>query len=123
MRVRKVNDGVLGLAISGKGTNTVCALNMKMRAKKAPIFCVGRGSSNHGDIGRLGHGLGMQLTEQPSHAAFDATELVENMVLTIEPSLSYGAGLMMVHEENIVVRSGKAALLSTRAAPHLPVIG
>ena len=24
-----------------------------------------------GDIGRLGHGLGMQLTEQPSHAAFD----------------------------------------------------
>jgi len=32
-----------------------------------------------GDIGRLGHGLGMQLTEQPSHAAFDTTELKENM--------------------------------------------
>lgn len=75
-----------------------------------------------GDIGRLGHGLGMQLTEQPSHAAFDTTELKENMVLTIEPSLSFGAGLMMVHEENIVVRSGKAQLLTTRAAPELPVI-
>ncbi|SPH27453.1 putative dipeptidase PepE [Ascidiaceihabitans donghaensis] len=76
-----------------------------------------------GDIGRLGHGLGMQLTEQPSHAAFDNTELKENMVLTIEPSLSYGDGLMMVHEENIVVRGGGADLLSTRAAPELPVIG
>ncbi len=75
-----------------------------------------------GDIGRLGHGLGMQLTEQPSHAAFDQTELVENMVLTIEPSLSYGDGLMMVHEENIVVTADGPQLLSTRATPELPVI-
>ena len=75
-----------------------------------------------GDIGRLGHGLGMQLTEQPSHAAFDATELREGMVLTLEPSLSYGDGLMMVHEENIVIRAGGAELLTTRAAAELPVI-
>lgn len=75
-----------------------------------------------GDIGRLGHGLGMQLTEQPSHANFDTTEIKENMVLTLEPSLSYGEGLMMVHEENIVVRAAGAELLSTRAAAELPVI-
>ena len=75
-----------------------------------------------GDVGRLGHGLGMQLTEQPSHAAFDETALEENMVLTIEPSLSYGEGLMMVHEENIVVRSEGAELLSTRAPSELPII-
>lgn len=75
-----------------------------------------------GDIGRLGHGLGMQLTEQPSHAAFDHTVLKDNMVLTLEPSLSYGDGLMMVHEENIVVRSNGAELLTKRAAPELPVI-
>ena len=75
-----------------------------------------------GDVGRLGHGLGMQLTEQPSHAAFDQTPIVENMVLTIEPSLSYGDGLMMVHEENIVVGADKARLLTERAAPELPVI-
>ncbi len=75
-----------------------------------------------GDIGRLGHGLGMQLTEQPSHAAFDTTELRENMVLTLEPSLSYGDGLMMVHEEDIVVTSEGGSLLSARAAPDLPVI-
>ena len=76
-----------------------------------------------GGVGRLGHGLGMQLTEQPSHAMFDSTELSENMVLTIEPSLSYGDGLMMVHEENIVVRAGGAELLTRRAPAVLPVIG
>ena len=75
-----------------------------------------------GDIGRLGHGLGMQLTEQPSHAAFDTTVLKENMVLTLEPSLGYGDGLMMVHEENIVVRANGAELITTRAAPELPVL-
>lgn len=75
-----------------------------------------------GDIGRLGHGLGMQLTEQPSLAAFDQTVLRENMVLTIEPSLGFGDGRMMVHEENIVVGTGAAELLTVRAAPELPVL-
>jgi len=77
---------------------------------------------NGGGIGRLGHGLGMQLTEQPSHAAFDTTVLSENMVLTLEPSLTYGGGLMMVHEENIVLGASGAQLLTTRASPELPVI-
>ena len=76
-----------------------------------------------GDVGRLGHGLGMQLTEQPSHAAFDETVLKENMVLTIEPSLAYGNGLMMVHEENIVVGSTTPRLLTERAPEELPLIG
>lgn len=75
-----------------------------------------------GDVGRLGHGLGMQLTEWPSHAAFDETVLQENMVLTLEPSLSYGDGRIMVHEENIVVTDGVPRLLSTRAARELPTL-
>ena len=75
-----------------------------------------------GDIGRLGHGLGMQLTEQPSNAEFDQTILKENMVLTLEPSLSYGDGLMMVHEENIVIDANGARLLTQRASPELPIL-
>ena len=75
-----------------------------------------------GDIGRLGHGLGMQLTEQPSHAFFDRTVLKAGMVLTLEPSLSYGNGHMMVHEENIVITHRGAELLTRRAAPEIPVI-
>lgn len=75
-----------------------------------------------GDIGRLGHGLGIQLTEQPSHAAFDETLLQDGMVLTLEPSLGYGDGFIMVHEENIVVRDSGVQLLSTRAPTEIPVI-
>ncbi len=76
-----------------------------------------------GDVGRMGHGLGMQLTEWPSHAAFDDTVLTENMVITLEPSLGYGEGRIMVHEENIVVRDGPPTLLSMRAPADLPIIG
>ncbi|MEP3276655.1 MAG: Xaa-Pro peptidase family protein [Stappiaceae bacterium] len=83
---------------------------------------IGKLDDQGGDVGRLGHGLGMQLTEWPSHAAFDNTPIVENMVLTLEPSLSYGDRRMMVHEENIVVRADGAKLLSERASPEIPII-
>ncbi|MCV6584286.1 MAG: Xaa-Pro peptidase family protein [Marinibacterium sp.] len=75
-----------------------------------------------GDVGRLGHGLGMQLTEWPSLAPWDDTVITENMVLTLEPSLGYGAGRIMVHEENIVIRADGPELLSPRAPRDLPVI-
>ena len=74
------------------------------------------------EVGRYGHGLGMQLTEWPSHAAFDDTVLEENMVITLEPSLNYGDGQIMVHEENIVVQNSAPRLLSERATRELPVI-
>jgi len=74
------------------------------------------------DIGRMGHGLGIQLTEYPSLMLNDKTVLQENMVITIEPSLSYGDGLMMVHEENICIRDGEPELLTKRAAEELPVL-
>ncbi|CTQ56638.1 putative peptidase [Roseibium album] len=75
-----------------------------------------------GDVGRLGHGLGMQLTESPSITDFDTTILSENMVLTLEPSIDLGDGKMMVHEENIVIRDGEPEFLSVRAEPDIPVI-
>ena len=75
-----------------------------------------------GEVGRYGHGLGMQLTEWPSHADFDETVLEENMVITLEPSVNYGDGLIMVHEENIVVQNGAPRILSKRAPPELPII-
>lgn len=74
------------------------------------------------DVGRLGHGLGMQLTEWPSHTPFDQTVLVPGMVLTLEPGMTYAPGKMMVHEENIVIREDGCELLSRRAAPELPII-
>jgi len=74
-------------------------------------------------VGRLGHGLGMQVTEWPSNTATDDTVLVEGMVLTLEPSLTWAPGRMMVHEENLVVRADGAELLSRRAPSEMPIIG
>jgi len=75
-----------------------------------------------GDVGRLGHGLGMQLTEGPSITGFDETPLRENMVLTLEPGIGLGPGKMMVHEENIVIRDGEPELLTIPAGPDIPVL-
>ncbi|NKB55848.1 MAG: M24 family metallopeptidase [Alphaproteobacteria bacterium] len=75
------------------------------------------------DVGRLGHGLGSELTEPPSHAPFDDTVLKPGMVITLEPGMEFAPGKLMVHEENIVIREDGAELLTRRAAPELPVIG
>ncbi|WP_300034748.1 Xaa-Pro peptidase family protein [uncultured Roseobacter sp.] len=72
--------------------------------------------------GRLGHGLGITLTEWPSFIPADQTELREGMVLTIEPSVEISPGRFMVHEENIVLRENGPELLSRRAATELPVL-
>jgi len=74
------------------------------------------------NVGRLGHGLGMQLTEPPSHRLGDGTVIVENMVLTIEPGMEYAPGKMIVHEENIAVMKEGPRLLTKRAPRQLPVI-
>jgi len=73
-------------------------------------------------VGRFGHGLGMQLTEWPSIAANDPTVLKPGMVMTLEPSFEFAPGKMMVHEENILITEGAPVLLTSRAAPELPVI-
>ena len=72
--------------------------------------------------GRLGHGLGVTLTEWPSLTAKDDTPLREGMVLTLEPGVEIAPGRIMVHEENIVLRADGPDLLSTRTPPELPEI-
>lgn len=65
--------------------------------------------------GRLGHGLGMQLTEFPSLIAADHTVLEPGMVLTLEPGANVPDGEFLVHEENIVITQDGAEYLSTPA--------
>ncbi len=74
------------------------------------------------EVGRMGHGLGAQLTEWPSLAAHDQTPLEPGMVITLEPGMSYAPETMMVHEENILVTDGDAELLSKRAPAELPIV-
>jgi Xaa-Pro aminopeptidase len=72
--------------------------------------------------GRLGHGLGVTLTEWPSLTAKDHTPLRADMVLTLEPGVEIAPGKIMVHEENIVLTADGAQLLSRRAPALLPEI-
>lgn len=73
--------------------------------------------------GRLGHGLGVTLTEWPSFTPLDETVLRAGMVLTLEPGCMTTEGRIMVHEENIVLRDTGPELLSPRAPEDLPEIG
>ena len=74
------------------------------------------------EVGRYGHGLGIQLTEPPSLTGWDKTEIKAGMALTIEPSISYGDGLTMVAEENLLILADEIVLLSERAPRDLPII-
>ncbi|EFL89957.1 Xaa-Pro peptidase family protein [Ahrensia sp. R2A130] len=79
------------------------------------------GGANDPASGRLGHGLGMQLTEGCSLLPHDRTELRPGMVLTLEPGIATRDGNMLVHEENIVITDTGARPL-TRFATTLPVL-
>jgi Xaa-Pro dipeptidase len=77
------------------------------------------GGAGGSDAGRLGHGLGMQLTEPPSFIPADHTELSPGMVLTLEPGITVEEAQIMVHEENIVITDSGAEWLSTPATPRI----
>ncbi len=80
------------------------------------------GGAKGNSIGRMGHGLGAQLTEWPSFSKQDRNQLEAGMVMTLEPGMIYGDGKLMVHEENILITEDGAQMLSRRASEELPVI-
>ncbi|MEM7197770.1 MAG: M24 family metallopeptidase [Pseudomonadota bacterium] len=72
--------------------------------------------------GRLGHGLGMELTEWPSLISTDRTVLQAGMVLTLEPSVATRRGHFLTHEENIVITDKGARYLSSAWDSELSVL-
>ena len=104
-----------GIKAAVPGATTVDVFNVMNKIIEA-------GGAIGNNVGRLGHGLGLQLTEPPSHRSEDKTVIQENMVLTIEPSMEYAQGKMIVHEENIVIHKDGAELITKRAAREIPVI-
>ncbi len=85
---------------------------------KAMADIVGAGE----EAGRLGHSLGMQLTEGLSLTEADETILEPGMVLTLEPGTQVVGGKIMVHEENIVITDSAARALSPFAKAELPIL-
>jgi len=80
------------------------------------------GKSSGGNVGRYGHGLGMQLTESPSNIHFDMTVMKPGMVMTLEPGMEVADGKIMVHEENLLITEGEPVLLSDRVGRELVVL-
>ena len=81
-----------------------------------------KGGALGNSVGRMGHGLGMELTEWPSVMPGDDTLLEPGMVLTIEPGMSFAPGKEMVHEENILITEEGARILTRRAPTEMPII-
>lgn len=79
-------------------------------------------SDTPSNVGRFGHGLGLQLTEWPSIHPDDHTLLEVNFVMAIEPSMALSRGRMICHEENVVIRETGAELLTVRAPRAIPVV-
>ncbi len=71
---------------------------------------------------RMGHGLGIQMTETPSNRIGDDTVLEVGMVITIEPGMFYAPRKLMLHEEDAVITDHGIELLTRRAPPELPII-
>ncbi len=73
-------------------------------------------------VGRMGHGIGLQLTEPPSIMKNNNTLLKENMVIAVEPCLEYAPGKMLVQEENILITNNGFERLTSRTPKKMPII-
>ena len=72
--------------------------------------------------GRLGHGLGMQLTEWPSFSKYDETILQEGMVVTLEPIIDIDDQKILVHEDNFLITAYGPEQFSPKCNSRMPVI-
>jgi Xaa-Pro aminopeptidase len=74
-------------------------------------------------FGRVGHGIGLELTEPPSLHPADPTVLEPGMTLCIEPNSAIAGVGNIVAEEIVGVTPTGCELLSARAPQDLVVIG
>ena len=70
---------------------------------------------------RIGHGLGLDITEPPSINMADETVVRTGMVLTMEPTSATDFGYFQL-EENVVVTDAGCEILTEPAPEELPVI-
>jgi Xaa-Pro dipeptidase len=111
--VHRATDAGFAAARPGATTTDVwCAMWSVLEA----------GGALGNSVGRMGHGLGMQLTEWPSVRAGDDTPLAPGAILTLEPGMTFAPGQQLVHEENIVITEEGAEYLTVRAPLEMPVV-
>ncbi|MEL7281088.1 MAG: Xaa-Pro peptidase family protein [Pseudomonadota bacterium] len=89
---------------------------------KAMAKIVGPDDAPEDGAGRMGHGLGMQLTEGLSLTPLDRTVLQPGMVITLEPYVETRDGCLMVHEENIAITADGAIPLTRFSGRDIPIL-
>lgn len=81
-----------------------------------------RGAGQATAPGRLGHEIGMQLTEGLSIMDGGDSTLVSGMALALEPVVEVAEGKIMAHEENVFVTGSGAVMVSPEAPSEIPEI-
>lgn len=112
-RVWEANNAGIRAAVPGTTAGAVFAQMEKVLSSD------GRDLNSNG---RMGHGLGLRVTEPPSIKLGDDTALQPGMVLCIEPGLEYEPGKIVLHEETVLITEDGARLLTPRAPRQLPLI-
>lgn len=64
--------------------------------------------------GRIGHGLGLTLTEPPHMAPYDKQILQSGMVITLEPGIVSSEGVYIVEQDVLVTDTGAEVLSNSR---------
>ena len=78
-------------------------------------------SPGRGQVGRMGHGQGMLITEPPSIAPADDTILAEGMVISTEPGVRSGDVQFLWEDVHVITSDGHEQL--TLETPELREIG
>jgi Xaa-Pro aminopeptidase len=115
-RIIEITAYGVGLVRPGRPVAEIAAaVNERVRAIGLPIT-----SDISGLAGRVGHGVGLELTEPPHLSEADPTILARGMTITIEPGVATGFGLFHA-EQNVVVTDDGCELL-TQSPQHLRTI-
>jgi len=70
--------------------------------------------------GRIGHGIGLMLTEPPHIASYDETTLEPGMAITIEPGFVTDHGVFQAEQDILITKDGHEIL--SKASTKLHVI-
>jgi len=87
----------------------VCDIALHCNARLARLELTTT-SSISGLAGRIGHGIGLDLTEPPHVAEYDSTVLRPGMVISIEPGIATEYGIFHAEEDVLVTPSGPEVL-------------
>jgi Xaa-Pro aminopeptidase len=98
--IRKIRPGVKCSEVARFALDRLAALNIPITSSLAERAA------------RIGHGIGLNMTEPPHLGLHDDTVLQPGMVVSVEPGVATRYGTFHI-EENVVVREGECEILTT----------